>query len=28
VEVIKVVEELDHRNVGVGYGNVDRGYYR
>lgn len=26
VEVINVVEELDHRSVGVGYGNVDAGF--
>lgn len=26
VEVIEVIEELDHRNVGVGYGVVDVGF--
>ena len=26
VEVIEVVEELDHKSVGVGYGNVDKWY--
>ena len=25
-EGIEVVEELDHTSVGVGYGNVDRGF--
>jgi len=26
VEVLEVVEELDHRNVGVGYGSADVGF--
>lgn len=26
VDVLEIVEELDSRNVGVGYGNVDDGF--